>query len=566
MTHVITQSCCNDAVCVEVCPVDCIHPRPDADGFTKTEMLYIDAESCVDCGACLDVCPVGAIVPDYGISDADARYRDIAADHFRAALAPSFRERAPFSRTTKARSPAGQREGPLRVAIVGSGPAGCYAALDLASNGDVDAEVTIYERLPAFGGLVRYGVAPDHLKTKQVADGFRRQLRKRGVELRLNVEIGRHLSHDELLSHHHAIIYAFGASDDRRMGIAGEDVTGSFAASDFVAWYNGHPDHSHRRYDLSGERAVIVGNGNVALDIARVLVSDAERLAGSDIADYAREALVLSRIREVVVLGRRGPAQTAATFPELMGLGELNGVDILVDGPFEGADKDHLGAGDPGDFSTRTKTSILRQYAANTSGPDRKRIVFKYLRSPIEIVGADNVEGLRISLNGRRPAIDDPPSAEAFADEETIACSLVIRSIGYRGSPLDDLPFDERRGVMPNDRGRVTDATGAALPGVYVAGWMKRGPSGGIGANKHCSAETVAALVEDYVQGGLTPPPMDSAALESLVSERQPAWIDWQGWSRISAREEAPSSPGAQGRRKLTTSKALLDAARGDSG
>ncbi len=305
MAYVITQACCNDASCVDVCPVNCIHPTPDEPEFATTEMLYIDPQTCIDCGACVDECPVDAIFGENELSEAHSMYPEINAAYFeKHPIGPDWPELGSPRKLSA-------ELGTLRVAIVGSGPSACYAAIELTSRPRV--EVDMFDRLPTPYGLVRAGVAPDHPGTKGVSDVFRSALGKRSVQCHFNVEVGRHVSHEELLEHHHAVIYAVGAASDRRLGVPGEDLPGSHAATEFVAWYNGHPDYADHEFDLSGERAVIVGNGNVALDVARVLVTDPDELAKTDMAEHAVEALRHSNIREVVIVGRRGPAQAAYT-------------------------------------------------------------------------------------------------------------------------------------------------------------------------------------------------------------------------------------------------------------
>ncbi|UFS98555.1 FAD-dependent oxidoreductase [Nocardia huaxiensis] len=548
MAYVITQRCCNDASCVSECPVDCIRPTPEQPEFATAEMLYIDPDTCIDCGACADACPVGAIFPEDELSASLARFRDLNADYFR--WRPLAADTAPVPPPTPL--PIGQ--GPLRVAIVGAGPAACYAAQDLLARG---ALVDIFDRLPTPWGLVRGGVAPDHAHTKTVTEAFRPLLRHPNVRFHLNVEVGRHISHDELIEHRHAVLYAVGASSDRRLGVPGEDLPGSHSATEFVAWYNGHPDYADRAFDLSGERAVIVGNGNVALDIARVLTTDPDLLASTDIADHALDALRQSRIREVVLLGRRGPAQAAYTTPEFLALGHLPGVEVVIDesevelDPASAALLDDPQA----DPSSRWKVSAAREYAARPAESGTKRIVFRYLASPLEIRGADRVEAIDIVRNDLA-RVGDELSARATDSTEVLATGLVLRSIGYRGEPLRGLPFDHDRGVVPNDRGRVA-------AGVYVAGWIKRGPRGVIGTNRFDAAETVEVLAADFLAGELTEPAHDHDALTALVASRRPEVVDRAGWAAIDEAERAAGKVVSRPRVKLTSVDALVRAARG---
>ncbi|WP_164874131.1 FAD-dependent oxidoreductase [Rhodococcus spongiicola] len=563
MAYVITQACCNDASCVDVCPVNCIHPTPDEPEFATTEMLYIDPQTCIDCGACVDECPVDAIFGDNELSEADAVYADINASYYeKHPIGPDWPE-LPEPRMLSADL------GTLRVAIVGSGPAACYAAIELTSRPRV--EVDMFDRLPTPYGLVRAGVAPDHPGTKGVADVFRSALSKRSVHCHFNVEVGQHVSHAELLEHHHAVIYAVGAASDRRLGVPGEDLPGSHAATEFVAWYNGHPDYTDHTFDLSGERAVIIGNGNVALDVARILVTDPDELAKTDMAEHALEALRHSNIREVVIVGRRGPAQAAYTNPELIALGQMADVDIVVDPDevvLDSASRAWIDGPDS-EPSEKLKVRQVEEFAKRTSSDSRKRIVLRYLASPEEVLGDGRVEGIRLVRNELVADADNPSrlSARATDHTETLETGLVLRSIGYKGLPVADLPFDDRRGVVPNENGRVIDPeTGSPIHGVYVAGWIKRGPTGVIGTNKHCSANTVDLLLSDFASGLLTQPGRDQEHLTELIGERQPDAIDYQGWQRIDKKERVLGSESGRARTKIVDVAAMLEAARGEAG
>ncbi|MFI6430435.1 FAD-dependent oxidoreductase [Rhodococcus oryzae] len=557
MAYVITQACCNDASCVATCPVNCIHPTPDEAQFRTTEMLYIEPDTCIDCGACVDACPVAAIFPADQLSEADARYAEINANYY---------EKYPLQegwRPLQAIEAKRVDLGTLRVAIVGAGPAASYAAEQLLVHSDVEVEV--FEKLPTPWGLVRAGVAPDHPGTKVITDAFEWTAAKDGFQFHLNVEVGKHLSHDELMANHHAVIYAVGASSDRRLEIPGEDLPGSHAATEFVAWYNGHPDYADREFDLSGERAVIVGNGNVAIDVARVLTMDIADLAETDIADHALEALRHSNIREVVLLGRRGPAQAAYSTPEFLALGELENVDVVID-PVE-LELDELSARllESGEYepSTEFKVQLAREFAERTSTPGRKRIVFRYLASPTALLGTDRVEAVTVARNELVAGTDGSPSARPTADSEMLEASLVLRSIGYRGRPLAGVPFDERRGTIPNDNGRVLESAGGApVDGVYVTGWIKRGPSGVIGTNKACAKETVGGLLEDFQSGSLSRPVGSRKDLTKLVAQRQPARIDYRGWQAIDAAERAGGAASGRPRVKITDVDEMLGVAR----
>lgn len=490
MTHVVTQSCCSDASCVYACPVNCIHPTPDAPDFVSAEMLYIDPATCVDCGACVPACPVSAIKPHTKLTDGERDFQAINADYYRTPRPRPLL--APVVPPLRVRD-RGER---LRVAIVGSGPAGMYAADELLTI--PGTQVDVYERLPVPYGLARMGVAPDHRQTRQVSAQLDRIRAQDGLQLFLGVEIGRHLTHEELCAggRYHAVIYAVGASSDRRLEIPGSDLTGAASATDFVAWYNGHPDFTDRGFDLSHQRALVIGNGNVALDVARILTADPDALADTDIAPAALDALRASRIEEVVVIGRRGPAQSAFTLPELVGLCSRPGVDLVV-APEE------LDA----EVDTNPKLELLRLRGLDPARRAPRRIVLRYLLSAQRITGRGRVEAVEFAQDRSVTTPSGEARAESTGRLETIPAGLVLTSIGYRGQPVPDLPFDHASGTVPNERGRVVDPdTCLALTGTFVAGWIKRGPSGFIGTNKSCAQETVRALVDDFNAGALASP------------------------------------------------------------
>jgi ferredoxin/flavodoxin---NADP+ reductase len=549
VTHVITQSCCNDASCVSACPVNCIHPTPDDAGYATAEMLYIDPDGCVDCGECVAACPVDAIVADNDLLPADRRYLEISSRYF---ADPAHK---PYSsKPEPVRIPRIEvSDRRLRVAIVGAGPAGCFAAEQLLSCQGVDVEVHVFDRLPTPWGLVRAGVAPDHQRTKLMAELFERTAGHGGVEFHLNVEVGQHIAHHELLAHHHAVIYTVGAPGDVRLNIPGEALPGSHSATEFVAWYNGHPDHAEQSFDLSAERAVVVGNGNVALDVARVLASDVDYLASTDIANHALEALARSSIREVVVLGRRGLAQAAFTTAELMGLVACEGFEVVVDDG--GASRYELDSHTMG----AVKASILAELPRRPTQSKGKRVVLRFLGSPVEVLGDDRVRGLRIVRN---ELIDDGRKARATGDLDDLDCGAVLRSIGYRGVRLPGLPFDDARGTLPNDRGCVFEpATGTPVCGVYTAGWIKRGPSGVIGTNKKCAQETVEKLLDDFSAGRLAAPAQSVGDLRTLIARRQPQTLDYQGWQAIDRQERRAAQGQLRPRIKFTSVADMLAAA-----
>jgi ferredoxin--NADP+ reductase len=424
-----------------------------------------------------------------------------------------------------------------RVAIVGAGPAGAFAAACLL-RARGDAEIDLFERLPTPWGLLRAGVAPDHQEIKRLEDTFDRQTLGRGCRFLGNVEVGVDVSHAELMRHYAAVIYATGAQTDKSLGIPGEDLPGSWAATEFVAWYNGHPDYRDLDFDLSGRRAVVIGNGNVAADVTRVLTLSPAELARTDIAGHALEALRASRIEEVVVLGRRGPAQAAFTSAELRELGRLEGVDLRVD-PAD-VELDAVSSrwlAEEGTFTARKNVELLREFAARPADAGaRRRIELRFLRSPAEIRGADRVEAIDVRRNEIVRADDGALRARAVDEAvETIECGLVLRSVGYRAVPLPDVPFDERYFVLPNERGRVRTAGGEPLPGVYAVGWIKRGPTGILGTNKRDAEETVAGLVEDL--DALPWPDAEREQIDGLLAERKPDLVTVDGWRAIDAHE-----------------------------
>jgi len=533
--HVITQSCCSDGSCVYACPVNCIHPSPDEPGFATAEMLHIDPVACVDCGACVTACPVGAISPDTKLDDGQRVFVELNAAFYpaREGKLPPTSKLAPVAEAPVVHRRAG---GPLTVAVVGSGPAAMYAADELLTQQGV--RVNVFEKLPTPYGLVRAGVAPDHQGTKRVTALFDRIARQRGFTFYLNVEVGRHLSLAELAQHHHAVLYAVGAPTDRRLDVDGMDLPGTHTATEMVAWINGHPDYVDLPVDLSAEGVVVIGNGNVALDVARILTTDPDALARTDVSDRALAALRDSRVREVVVAARRGPAASAFTLPELIGLTTTHEVMLSAD-DHELVRRD-LASG--GDALTRDKLEWLAKLGDASAPIGRPRIRLAYGLTPHRVLGQDRVEGVAFTVTG--------------TDEvREVAAGMVLTSIGYRGKPIRDLPFDEDAAVVPNDGGRVV-----GMPGVYVAGWIKRGPTGFIGTNKSCAAETVHHLVADYNAGSLTDPTVRPSALDGLVRTRQPDVVDAAGWRAIDEAEIARGGPDRP-RDKFTEVSDMLAAA-----
>jgi ferredoxin/flavodoxin---NADP+ reductase len=431
----------------------------------------------------------------------------------------------------------------MRVAVVGSGPAGFYAAGALLS-ADPPVEVDMIERLPTPWGLVRLGVAPDHPKLKTVSRAFERIADQPGFRFLGNIEIGRDLHHADLVRLYDAVIYAVGAQTDRRLGIPGEDLPGSWAATELVAWYNGHPDYQQLEFDLDVERVVVIGNGNVALDVARMLALTHEELAPTDTTDAAIAAIESSPIREIVVVGRRGPAQAAFTTPELQEMGELAGADVLVDpADLEGAE--------PHGTNAERNVAVLRELAAREPEGKPRRVVFRFFQSPVAILGRERVEGIELVRN----TLDADERAVPTEERETLSCGLVFRSVGYRGVELPGVVFDAASGTIPNDGGRVE-------PGVYCAGWIKRGPTGVIGTNKKDATETVELLLEDVAAGRLVPKPdTTAAAVDALLAERGVRFVEYTGWTAIDEVERAAGAKSGRPRVKLCSWDELLAAA-----
>ncbi|MEU1281555.1 FAD-dependent oxidoreductase [Streptomyces sp. NPDC005805] len=572
MTYAITQTCCNDATCVAVCPVNCIHPTPEERAFGSTEMLHIDPKSCIDCGACADACPVDAIFPVDSLRPELREYAEInaawyedrpaaepepAGPNFHAWGEPSFPRSLPSD------------FGPIRVAVVGTGPAGMYAAEDLLLH--TGAEVTLIDRLPVAGGLVRYGVAPDHPATRRVGETFARFHRHPRVRMYLGLTVGRDVSAEEIAAHHDAVVYAVGASADRRLGIPGEDRPGVLPATAFVAWYNAHPEVAPDAVGLDAERVVVVGNGNVALDVARILVAGPQALAGTDIAGHALAALRDSAVREVVVLGRRGPEDAACTRSELLALRHLPDVDLVVDDhdPRIGPAIDSAAPG--------SRAAVLRDVPRErvdwsaSPGP-RRRIVLRFHSAPVAALGAGGARGASgegvpvaggsesgtaAAGHGGADALRAVAVGDGTRGEREIPAGLLLRAVGYRGEPVPGLPFDEDRGTVPHDGGRV-----AGMPGTYVAGWIKRGPSGGIGANRTCAAETVGTLLADAVAGALPEPTGSAREFRRLARRRNRDVVDARGLAVIERAEVDRGRREGRPRVKLATVEELVATAR----
>jgi ferredoxin--NADP+ reductase len=445
----------------------------------------------------------------------------------------------------------------LRVAVVGSGPAGFYAAGHLLDS-DLPVEVDMIERLPTPWGLVRLGVAPDHPKIKAVSKAFERIAARPGFRFLGGVEVGRDLAHDDLVRLYDAVVYAVGAQTDRRMGIPGEDLPGSWAATELVAWYNGHPDYQELEFDLSGKRAVVVGAGNVALDVVRMLALSPEEIRPTDTTDEAIEAILGSGIEEIVLLARRGPAQAAFTTPELKELGELADADVIVD-PAELELDAASEASLERDTKARRNVEVLREYGARSPSGKQRTIRLRFCVSPVAILGEERVEGIEIVRNRLVADESGRVSAEPTDERETIPCGIVFRSVGYLGVELPGVPFDARRATIPNENGRVT-----GVPGVYCAGWIKRGPSGVIGTNKKDATETIDLLLEDAQTGLLQrdDPAATAETVEQLLADRGVEHVTYAGWEAIDEEERGRGEPHGRPRVKLVTWDDLRAAAR----
>jgi ferredoxin/flavodoxin---NADP+ reductase len=469
---------------------------------------------------------------------------------------------------------------PIRIAVIGSGPAGFYAAGHLLKDSSERIEVDMIERLPTPWGLVRSGVAPDHPKIKSVTRVYEKTAAHPRFRYFGNVCFGEHVTREDLLSRYHAIVYATGSPLDRPLGIPGEDLRGSHAATEFVGWYNGHPDHSGLEVDLvSAKRAVVIGNGNVAIDVARMLMLSADELAPTDTADHALDVLAHSRVHEVLVVGRRGPAQAAFTNPELLELDELTDADVLVDSDeLERALAVHDEAAEQ-DATARRNVEILRRYAEHEPTDARKRIVLRFLLSPVALHAGDDgtLADVELVRNELVPDETGALRARATDEHETIPAGLVFRAIGYRGEPLPGVSFDERAATILNERGRVLDPDSRVpLPGEYVVGWIKRGPSGVIGTNKKDAQETVDAILADLrpsangdradgaeASAGAphVPSDPDAGAVEALLRERQPQLVTYSGWEAIDRHERALGEQGGRPRVKLTEIEQMLQIA-----
>ena len=433
--------------------------------------------------------------------------------------------------------------------MVGSGPAGFYAADALLKSDDPPVEVDVIDRLPTPHGLVRLGVAPDHENIKAVSRAFEKTAARPGFRFFGNVEVGRDVSHEELLRLYDAVLYSVGAQTDRRLGIPGEDLPGSWPATAFVAWYNGHPDFQELEFDLSHPRAVVIGNGNVAIDCVRMLALTAEELHSTDTTDDAIDAIVGAGLEEIVMLGRRGPVQAAFTPPELKELGELDGADVVVDPADLVLDPASEAELEADRERARRNIELLREYAARPLQGRPRRIVLRFLASPVAIVGEDRVEGVEVVRN-ELVVENGRIVARPTGAVELIPAGIVLRSVGYKGVPLPGVPFDEAGFVISNDGGRVH------CERTYAAGWIKRGPSGVIGTNKKDATETVELLLADARAGLLT---SEGGDLGALLDDRGVGYVEHTGWQAIDAAERGAGEPLGRPRVKLHKWEKLLE-------
>jgi ferredoxin--NADP+ reductase len=459
----------------------------------------------------------------------------------------------------------GTERNPLRVAIIGAGPSGFYVADHLFRQTDLVVEVDMFDRLPTPFGLVRAGVAPDHQKIKSVTKVFDRIASRPNYRFYGNVEFGVHLTLADLRAHYHQICYTTGAQTDREMGIPGEDLQRSHSATEFVTWYNGHPDCLHCHFDLSQERVAVVGVGNVAVDVARILARTPDELAKTDIADHALEALSCSRVREIYLLGRRGPAQAAFSTPEIKELSELRIAEVTTLPEEVELDKLSQAALERNpDQVTIRKIEILQEYAAPKAGRKPRNLIIRFLVSPVALIGneAGQVTGMRLVKNelyATEVGTLRPKPTDQF---EELPVGLVFRSVGYRGVPVPGVPFNEKWGVIVNEKGRVMNLE-AQQPtrGEYTAGWIKRGPTGVIGTNKPDAAETVTCMIDDAAEGLiLSPTQPEVTAAEKLIREIQPNYFTYADWLRLDEMEVARGQAAGRPRIKFTSVEDMLAA------
>ena len=457
----------------------------------------------------------------------------------------------------------GNENNPLRVAIIGSGPAGFYTVSNFLKHTDIHVEMDMFDRLPTPFGLVRAGVAPDHQKYKTVTRAYDKSAQQENYRFYGNVEYGRDLTLEDLKQYYHQIIFCSGAPGDRNLGVPGEDLPGSHSATDFVAWYNGHPDYVDYEFDLSQESADIVGVGNVAIDVARILCKTDNELKNTDMADHALAALRASKIKQVYVLGRRGPAQAAFTPPEIKEMGELEDADVTVpkeEGIVDPASRKEMDA--IGDKNVAKNVAVIEDFTNRSPGTKSKQLTIRFLVSPTALVAGEDgrVAAVKIVKNEAVAGADGSVSFKPTDIEETIPAGLVFRSVGYRGAPVAEIPFNDSRGTIQNEAGRITNDAGEPLTGLYTAGWIKRGPTGVIGTNKTCAQETFNMMVEDLKAGKYFQPTHSSvSAAEAFIKSRQADVISYQDWMKIDEVETEKGGAQDRPRVKFTRIRDMLD-------
>ncbi len=449
-----------------------------------------------------------------------------------------------------------------RVAIVGSGPAAFYSAMELLRHDDPMVSVDMLERLPTPYGLVRGGVAPDHEKIKSVTKIFERAAGHPRFRFFGNVEFGKDIQRLELLEHYHAVIYAFGSRTDRHLNIIGETLPGSHAATEFVGWYNGHPDYRHHQFDLTSKRVAIIGMGNVAIDCARILCQDPENLAKTDIAKHALEALRQSEVEEVFLIGRRGPVQAAFTPAEVRELLHLPKVDAVMrasDLELDDHSKEELSKASR---NTKLNMEILQQIHDQGDRGNLRKLHLCFLISPTKIEGSEKVEGLELVHN---EIVKEGGVLRAKATDEVMHLNvdMVFRSIGYMGEAIPGLPFDDRRGTLPNDQGQLLDGVdGKLLNQEYTAGWIKRGPSGVIGTNKQDAAETVSRLKKNWQTSPTPQPKLVQHDLLDLLKKKKIQFVSFEDWKKLDRFEIEQGQQNGKSRHKICEVQEMLDLIR----
>ena len=449
----------------------------------------------------------------------------------------------------------GSENKPLEVAIIGSGPSGYYAAQSLFGS-EKKINITMFDRLPTPYGLVRGGVAPDHQKIKNVIRVYEKISISPGFQFIGNVLVGKDISIDDLRNNFHATIFACGAETDRKLGIPGEDLQGSHTATAFVGWYNGHPDYRDLSFDLSQEIAVVVGQGNVAADVSRILSKTADELKQTDIADHALQQLAESKIKEIHVIGRRGPVQAKFTPEELKEFGELEDCNPVVDSSTLQLNEASQKELESPEGRTNVKNfEVFKDFANRDLTKKNRSCFFRFLEGPIELMGTERLEGILLAKNSLS---GDPFKQRAEKTGETVEqkCGILFRSIGYNGIPIEGVPFDEKEGIFPNDKGRLLD-NGSVVNSVYVTGWIKRGPSGIIGTNKPDSAETVNCLLEDIEKIDGEKP--GNSGIMKILSEKQIRSVNYDGWKKIDEAEVKRGEPKGKPREKFTRIEEMLD-------